>query len=405
MFPFFIDGDVLSIRKIRFEKIGIDDFVTFKTGRGIYITHRVIYKHPKKNYLITKGDTNLRHDGKVAAKQIVGKVVSVKRHGKIINIENIYFFQSSLYFEEIIKIAHLFSDRKIDFLVLKGLPLHLYFEKKIPSRIYADCDILIDKDKLHAVERIFKRQGYYRVKDELHGVLNKLKDKQIEISFRKFIHNIPVIFDVHLEATFLMTQLGSLNFLYPQEKINSFTKHLLANKCEIKINHENLPVLKTESLIIYLALHIFHHNFQGYNRYSLLLKILQGRKINFKKIAEIISEYRLLNFTLPVFMILKKEFFVKTELMNSSPIPIKTLDYIERNIMTMDIFNDEDRVSSGMRRFKNIYFLSPEPPVLKIFTFLSPQVLFSVYFSMVKKSRLLYLRYYFLFKQKVYKTF
>lgn len=405
MFPFFIDGDVLSVKKISFKKISVDDFITFKTRRGIFITHRVIFKHPNGNYLITRGDANLLHDGKVNPKQIIGKVISVKRGGKIISTENIYFFQSSLYFEEITKIVKLLTEHGIDFLILKGLPLHLYFEKKIPSRIYADCDILIDKAKIRSVEKILRKQGYSQVDDELHGVLKKLKDKQIEVSFRKIIHGIPVIFDVHLEATFLMTQLGSLNFLYPQKNIDLFTDYLLADKRVIKINYANFPILTTEALIVYLALHIFHHNFQGYNRYSLLLKILKSRTIDFNKVEKIIFEYKLQNFILPVFMILKKNFLIKTLPVKSSDVPDKILLYIKNNIMNMDIFSDEDRVSSGMRRFKNIYFLSPESSLFKLFTFFNLQVLFSIYLSIIKKCRLFYLRYYLLFKHKFNKVF
>lgn len=400
MFPFFVDGDVLNIIKVSFRKIQVDDFITFKL-KGRYITHRVVYKNPKGTFLITKGDHNPQPDGKVLASQILGKVISIKRKNQLFHTTDLYFFQSTLYFKEITKVKDALFDNHIDFLILKGLPLHLYFEKKFPSRLYADCDILIDKKQQVRVEQIFKRLNYQKIDEALDPHIKKLKDKEIEIQYKKTINGILVAFDIHLEAVFLMTQLGSLEALYPQTLLDSFSALLLSNKRRIKLNNEYFPILTTELLIIYLALHLFHHNYQGYYRYLLIQKILELSKINYKKIAEIINFYKLKNFTSPVFIILKKHYSSSfpPSLFQSKP-KVNIVKHLNKNILNLNILSDETRVTSGIKRFRNIFILSSEPLLKKLLVIFNLQVLYAVYFTIIKKASLSYFRYNLLLKQK-----
>lgn len=404
MFPFFIDGDILNVRKVSSSRIKVDDFITLKSGKK-YITHRVVFKNPKDRFLITKGDSNYQPDGKVFPKQILGKVISIKRKFRHISINDLCFLQSTLYFQEITKIKRDLLNNEINFVILKGLPLHLYFERKIPSRIYADCDILIDKQQLFKVGSIFRKMGYHRTEEVLSPAFKKLKDKEVEIQYKKTINGIPVTFDIHLEAVFLMTQLGSLEFLYPQKLLGAFTALLLSNQRKIKLNNEYFPILKNELLVIYLSLHLFHHNFQGYYRYELIKKIIQTQKIDFKKMAEVIKVYKLQNFIYPVFLVLKKYYSVLLPTILNTNSKKYTSKYIKTRILTEDIFRDETRVSSGIKRFKNIFFLSSEPMLKKILIVFNPQVLYAIYFSIFKTINLFYLRNNFLLKQKVGKLF
>lgn len=404
MFPFFINGDILHLAKISFKKIQVDDFITFKS-KGGFITHRVIYKDPKDTFLITKGDKNRYHDGRVYPKQIIGKVDSVKRGKTQLATFDLYFFQSTHYFREIIKITAALYKNQINFVILKGLPLHLYFEKKFPSRIYADCDILIDKKQFGKVSNIFHKLGYKQFDETLDSTFKKLKDKDTEIQFKKNINGIPVTFDIHLEAVFLMTQLGRLEALYPQKLLDNFTTLLLLSKKKIHLNNSNFPILNNELLVIYLALHLFHHNFQGYYRYELIKKIMLGKKLDYAKIASIIRIYKLQKFILPVFLLLKKYYSI------TLPSSIKNIQkeltsrYYQDKLSFEDIFNDEMRVNSGIKRFRNIFSLSSEPLHKKIFVFLNLQVIYAFYFSIFKKINLIYLRYNFLLKQQFRKLF
>lgn len=389
MLPFFTDSDTLIIKKISFRQIKIDDFVTFKAGNK-YVTHRVIYKRDAgRHFVITKGDQNSKPDEIIYPGQILGKVILVKRGNKSIHIQDIYIYQSNFYYQEIIRVKNLFLKKEINFLILKGLPLHLYFEKRFPSRIYADCDILIDRKEFDNVNNLFQELGYKKIDESINTTFKKLRDKNIEIQYKKITNGVPVIFDLHLEAVFLMTQLGNLDPLFPQKIIDDFSAYLLTEKKDIKIQNETYPILSNEALLIYLSLHLFHHNFQGYYRYELIKKILKGFPIDFKKTAQIINLYRLKNFTYPVFLILKKHYSINLPSQFSSIRPNKNIiTYVKKNILSLYIYSEETRIYSGARRFKNIFMLSPEPIYKKILIFLNLQVGYALYFTITKKLNL-----------------
>ena len=138
MLPVILPKDGLYFKPITLHKLKTDDIIIF-TLKDKLVTHRVIFKTTK--YIIAKGDNNPFSDGKIFAKQIIGRVYKIKRNGKIFNLGDLYLIQSTVYFGEIIKIKKTLEKQKIDFLFLKGLPLHIYYEKKHPQRIYADCDV------------------------------------------------------------------------------------------------------------------------------------------------------------------------------------------------------------------------------------------------------------------------
>jgi Peptidase S24-like. len=138
MLPILRPNDIVYFKKIPFLKIKVNDLIIFKKKNQL-ITHRVIYK--TKKYLITKGDNNPNSDGKIYPKQILGRVYQVKRNGQIFKPETFYLIQSTHYFSEIVKIKNEFDKENINYVFLKGLPLHLYFEGTHPKRLYADCDV------------------------------------------------------------------------------------------------------------------------------------------------------------------------------------------------------------------------------------------------------------------------
>lgn len=412
MQPVLNPDDVLYFKKISFTKIKLNDIVlVFKNNTPF--AHRVIYK--SKKYIITKGDNNPRSDGKVYPPQIIGKVYQIKRSGQIISLENLYLIQSTFYFNEIIKIKKLFEQNNINFVFLKGLPLHLYFEKSHPRRIYADCDVLIASIDYRKAERILKQQGFKKHDTSLTPLFGKLKDKLTEATFVKkgsdlnirqgLTPGIPIVFDVHLEPVFLMNQLGKLNALYPEKLLKKVTTDFLTNKQYITVQHQKFPILSNENLIIYLSLHFFHHNFQGIYRLDFLDRVIKKTLLDvpprrwqddsfevFSSLLDIarrINYYRLENFTYPVFLLLKK--YYQTKLPNSflkliQP-DISKLNYIKQNIMTINIFDDESRLSAGINRFKKIFYLSPEPMYQKIMVIFNPAVVNAVFWVLMKKIR------------------
>lgn len=369
MIPLLQSNDMIYFKKISFNLLKINDIAIIQLKNKLII-HRVIYKTNK--YLVTKGDNNPESDSKIYSHQIIGKVVKVKRDGKEFDPNQIYLLQSSLYFQEIIKIKNAFEKAKIDFVFLKGLPLHLYFEKTHPKRIYADCDVLIYKKDFQKAENIILKFGYKK---------SELKNKQVENNYYKIINGFSVIFDLHLESAFLMTQFSGLEALYPQKLIDNFTEELLNNKQQIKINEEKFFILNTKYLILYLSLHLFHHNFQGAFRYQFLDNVIKKSQLSmsdWQNIASTIKEYKLDNFVYPVFVLLKK--YYKT------PFPrFFVLTMKQWNNETINIFDDQPRLRAGINRFKNIFFLSPNPWWKKIFVFTNPSVIYFIFWIIWKK--------------------
>jgi signal peptidase I len=203
MYPLLHDGDILYYQKSPFNEIKIDDIILFKK-KDRYITHRVICR--KNDYVVTKGDNVLKSDGKIFQNAIVGKVNKIKRNDTFFDLKNLYLIQSTIYLREL---SHMFaelSQKKMPFVVLKGLPLVQYYFNSIPERLYADCDILTEKSHEKQFNEIFCRHLYKKHKKELVRE-NIHEGKHIyEENYYKFIHNVPVSIDVHLEAVFTFTR-------------------------------------------------------------------------------------------------------------------------------------------------------------------------------------------------------
>ncbi len=399
MMPLLLENDIVYFKKIPFSQIKVNDIIVFKKKKEL-ICHRVIYKKPslKKDslHLITKGDNSPYADSKVYPHQILGKVYQVKRNGKIIFPETLYLIQSSQYLNEIIKIKKEFDKAGINYLFLKGLPLHLYFESRHPKRIYADCDVLIDKKDFETTKKILSDFRYVIFDQSLSKIHTLLRRKQIEVPFLKKNKNLSslIVFDIHLELDWMSQQLGKLEELYPQTLINNLTKECLRSKKSIRINGEKFFVLNFEFLIIYLSLHLFHHNFTGAFRYQFLDTVIRrglnsrshrnDKKINWQRIAQKIKEYQLQNFVYPVFFLLKKHYH--------TPIPSSFLSSIKPSsvdtftpLHKINIFNDEPRIRAGIKRFLYLFLLSPNPFYKKILVFFNPAVVYSILWVGLKK--------------------
>lgn len=380
MLSILIPGDMVYFSKISFRKARVDEIVLAKQGSNVFI-HRVIYKGDR--FIITKGDNNPNSDGKITARNLLAKAYQIKRAGEVFDINSLYLLQSSFYLNQIMKIKKVLEQKGINYLFLKGLPLHLYFEGSLPRRIYADCDILIDKKDFLKVKRIFTSLGYKQASSALSSAHQKLKDKEPEVSFVKTISGFPVIFDVHLEAVFMMTQLGKLDPLYPQRLLDQYTTHLLENKRLVSIQDETYPILAKEDLIIYLLLHLFHHNFKGAYRYDLIIKILRKQQLDWNKLKDILTTYQLENFVYPVLLLLSKYYQPKLLPQAKKDITKWKINhnFLSQKILKEDIFSDEPRAKSGVKRFLYLFLLSPSKFFRKILIFTNFQVIYSIFWT------------------------
>lgn len=233
--------------------------------------------------------------------------------------------------------------------------------------------MLIDPADFIRAAKLFNELGYFPEKS-----IKKLPyAKQIiEISFSKQTKNLSVIFDLHLKAAFLMTSLNNVEPLYSQKLVSNFSKELLNNKRLISIKGRQFPVLSEPYLLIYLILHVFHHNFRGYYRYELIRKIWIKSKVSITDIRLIIERFSLANFIYPVFSLLNRLYLLKEPGKFTKHLSVSNRSrMLAHEIKLTDILSEEPRTQSGIRRFKMIFDLSPAFFWYKILIFLKPRVL------------------------------
>lgn len=392
MYPLLLNGDVIHFKKTSFSKIKVDDLIGIIRNKTI-INHRVVYK--TDHYLITKGDNNLSLDSPTRPEKIIGKISLIKRRDRIFSPGNLYLSQSINYFSEITKIKRVLEKNRINFIFIKGLPVNLYYQKTHPRRIYADCDILIDSKESLQVEEIFISLGYKRKNIIRHPLLDFVIKNKVEYECWKQIGPFRIVFDIHLQPVFFFVQTNNLSPLYPKKLIINFTDLLIKNKRFIKIEKEKYPLLSKESQIAYLALHLFHDNFAGYHKYMLLEKVINSGNFKEQEVIKIINQHRLNNYLYPVFALLNKYYrpkLSKNFLKQISP-ERKKLNQIKSVIKNTDIFEGEEHTRAAVRRFKNIYSLSPCPGILKPLVFLNFEIISLILYVVLKRFKNL-LRYY-----------
>jgi len=74
MLPTLPPGTVVQTESVPFQDLKVGDIVIFKRPEDAHpVIHRITYK--SLNYLITKGDNNLRHDGFVLSKFVIARAV------------------------------------------------------------------------------------------------------------------------------------------------------------------------------------------------------------------------------------------------------------------------------------------------------------------------------------------
>lgn len=378
-----LDGDTIFLQKIEFRKIKVNDILSFKK-LGENLVHRVINKN--KKYLITKGDNTNLSDGKIYPKNILGIVTKIKRNGQIVGISDFYLYRSTLYFKEISNIKRAFDRAKINFVILKGLPLYLYLDGSYPKRIYADCDILIQRSQYFKVNRLFEKNGYSYGNPAVLDVQKGLRFKETEVHFFKTMKGTQVVWDVHFEIKFTMSHLSRLDQLYPQELISSLTGLFMREKRFIKVQKESFPILSSENLFIYLLLHLFRHNFKGSYRFEFITKVIKHTHLNYNEITRKIVKYKLENFVYPGLLLLKRYYGVRFTFSFLKPIEPseRHLYFIKKSILNYNIFDGEERKTTAARRLINLLFLSPGNIVQKGTIFLNPNVIYAILRSITR---------------------
>lgn len=429
MFPLLQNGDTVEYIQTPFRRVQLNDIVLIYVG-DVLVTHRVIYK--TKNTYITRGDNNPTADTVIQKRRVLAQVVRFKRKGIWYDIQDVYLTQSALYLHEIQKLETILQLQKIPHVFLKGVLISLRYENAIPKRIYADCDVLVQRTESIKIERVFKILGYqlqerhllrssFRANSEKSSeaknasrflsrnklLRNDRHNVKPEVSYVKMVNGVPVVFDVHFEPVFLMTQLGGMHLLYSLQMLTQLGEQLIKRGEIKKIKGFNYSLCCVSDQILYLALHIFHHNYTDSIRYQLLDAVIRRSKLSLQAsrniakqsqkglppfdsaqgklprndiwegLARTIKEYRLEGYLYGVFVLLKKYF--KTPIPRSFLLAIRpsrfALDVTRFATSHTDIFSQDSRMKAGIGRFILIFLLSPEPLWKKMLLFIHPEVL------------------------------
>ncbi len=370
MHPLFNKDDIVYYQSTPSKSLKVNDLVVIKTSGSVSVK-RILYTH--KNSLVVRADNEQRSQVVPKNGSVIGKITSATAGYS-------YIKQSGIFLKEIRIISNLFHRKGINYVFLKGLPLHLYYEKTFPQRLYYDCDLLIDRIHYCKTEKILYSMGYKKVNFAINSLkINRRPKETVEESYSKLINDINIIFDVHFCLNLFIRNLGHLETIYPQKLLTRLTADMLNSKKIIAIQNSRFPILTAPYLIIYLALHFFHHNFHSAFRLEFLDKIIRRSIIDWKKETEIIKYYRLQNFVYPTFILLKKHY--------NTPFPQKFLsDLKPSNLYTctllhldkINIFNEESREMAAITRFKYLFLFSPIPLWKRCLVFLDRRVIYSI---------------------------
>jgi len=379
MWPLLQNGDMIEYVQTPFRDIQLNDIILIFIN-NVFVTHRVIYK--TKTICIIRGDNNATADSIVQKERILAKVVRFKRKGKWYGIQDVYLTQSALYLHEIQKFETVLQLHNISHVFLKGVLISLRYENTIPKRIYADCDVLVKRSDSKKIEKIFNMLGY-KLQERAFPQPMRLRprlEEGPEVSFVKSVSGIPVVFDVHFVPVFLMTQLGGMNVLYPSKLLTQLGELIIKRGERKKIKGFNYSLCSVSDQILYLTLHIFHHNFTDSIRYQLLDAVIRRGFYDWKKLAQTIKDYRLEGYVYGAFVLLKKYF--KTPIPRSFLLticPSRFALYVTHfKIRHVDIFSQDNRTKAGIERFILIFLLSPESFWKKTLLFLHPDIIRSI---------------------------
>jgi signal peptidase I len=91
MCPLIRDGDILVVQPIGFAEVRVGDVIFFRGHRGNMLAHRLVNRtraEDGETTLIAKGDTASQFDQPVHPDQFFGKVTSIERRQKRVDLDS-----------------------------------------------------------------------------------------------------------------------------------------------------------------------------------------------------------------------------------------------------------------------------------------------------------------------------
>lgn len=363
MVPLILPSDKPIVKKTRSYRL--NDIVVARY-QGKLIAHRIIYMYPDGS-LQTKGDNNLASDGKIRKSRILGKVERVIRGGASISLSHVYLSQSSTYLKELNLLNNALKRTRIAYVLLKGLPLHLAHGGKLPRRLYFDADILVKRKDQKGVERNFAKLGFEPIEPQLLG---KTVKNYSQISFVKKVKPFAVIIDVHFSPGVGFTKATSLNRLIPS--LSRYTQDLFESTKEVRVEGSLYPMLNQENLVLYLLLHLFHHNFRGIHRLEFIDMLVRTSKPDMEIVVDKAKKYGFEYFIYPAILAVHKFFGAITlpENLNLS----YSAGLVGKFVLDSSPFEDDRKAVEGAKRFIFTFCLSRASILTKLSVLFSKDI-------------------------------
>lgn len=352
MYPLFLPEDRAQIQKSNL--YSVDDIIAFRKNDRI-IAHRIIYVFPNGKRFITKGDNNTEPDEIIGRDGILGKVSAIKRGKNLINLDHLYLTQSSFYLSQLKYINKLFGKKKLNYIILRGIIPYIHYLKKIPRRLYFDCDILVKNNDFQTAIEALETAGFKKLTPSL---FKREFNNPTEITLVKSFVPFPVQIDLHRSLGIPFTKVTNLNALLP--KLKDFEKSLFRNISKANVQSQQFPVLTKEILFICLVLHWYKHNFEGLYRMDLANSLIKA-DFDWKKVSIIVRKYQLEAIVFMGIILLNKYF--QTRIPRQFLMKFK-ISLIKKSIMTISAnslysFGTASKTRAGAKRVALLMLLSP----------------------------------------------
>jgi signal peptidase len=93
MYPFIQDGDVLTVQHVEIDALNSGDVAFYRSAGDRVVAHRVVGKNVINGQLIVtmRGDSVLDTNEHIAADHVLGKVVSIQRGQKIMQLDDTFW--------------------------------------------------------------------------------------------------------------------------------------------------------------------------------------------------------------------------------------------------------------------------------------------------------------------------
>ena len=90
MYPFIRNGDAVIVHPVDADALSVGDIVFYRNSLNRLVAHRIIGKSIFKNQIIlrTRGDAATKSDGWINTDQVLGRIVSVNRKDKVIDLNS-----------------------------------------------------------------------------------------------------------------------------------------------------------------------------------------------------------------------------------------------------------------------------------------------------------------------------